>query len=150
MTGSGDVSDRHRNVVSDLETDATKKTKMARNLYFTGIEELEESMRAIPDVDLEKLLVVKQILVKLLHNNETSSSSSTHPYRRFGSRNIDSSRINLRNALLSEDGSDDAAIRTIINAVFVDPTPQYEIMTTLLGRYRRYIEDMLGSDSDSD
>jgi hypothetical protein len=124
---------------------------MARNLYFTGIEELEESMRDIPDVDLEKLLVVKQMLVKLLHQRETSPpSSSNHPYRRFGSRNIDSSRLNLRNAILSEDGSDDAAIRTIINAVFVDPTPQYEIMTTLLGRYRRYIEDMLGSDSDSD
>ena len=108
-------------------------------------------MRAIPDVDPEKLLVVKQILVKLLHNNETSSpSSSNHPYRRFGSRTIDASRINLRNALISEDGSDDAAIRTIINTVFVEPTPQYEIMTTLLGRYRRYIEDMLGSDSDSD
>jgi hypothetical protein len=119
---------------------------MARNLYLTGLEELEESMRTISDVDEKKLLTVKRTIVQLLHQDETASP----PFRRFGVRSTDLVRRALREAVREELETTDAAICRIQETVFDDPSPQYDAMNTVLERYQLFVESVVGSDSNSD
>lgn len=110
---------------------------------MTGLEELEDLMRTI---DEEEAPQVKRVLVRLLHQDETGSP----PFRQFGARGVDSNRQALRLAARGELGTTDAAIVRMLTALFDEPTPQHDAMTTVLEQYRRYVEDAVGSDSDSD
>lgn len=116
---------------------------MARNLYMTGLEELQESLC---ELDEEKGLQVKQVLVRLLHQDETSYP----PFRRFGARPVDLNRQALRLAIREEMGTDDEKVMILLTALFDEPTPQNDWLMRVLRRYRQYVEEAVGSDSDSD
>ncbi|NDE15285.1 hypothetical protein EBZ80_10185 [bacterium] len=110
---------------------------------MTGLEELEESLR---ELDEENVLQIKQVIVRLLHRDETGYP----PFRRFGTRTIDANRRALRLAVQEELGSTDEKVMIILRELFDEPTTQNDLLMRVLRRYRRYVEEAVGSDSDSD